>query len=155
MTYALVTVTGDDLTLTPDADGALEASTLELDGVHAAFPAEDGYVECCTACGDQLEEEGGQWVDVDQRGDVCPSTGGAHTPERGPGSWCNGAGISVSEEENCVTVRISVADPRGALVMTVRRRPDTGELLLHLPHPGDAAPHVALTELHPGTYRIG
>lgn len=45
--------------------------------------------------------------------------------------------------------------PRGAFTFTVRRRPDTGDLLLHVPYPGEGMPHMTLTEDHPGTYRIG
>lgn len=52
-----------------------------------------------------------------------------------------------------LTVTISTGDPRGAFAMTVRRLAD-GTRILHVPTAGDGG-HERLTELHPGTYRIG
>lgn len=72
-----------------------------------------------------------------------------------PGNW---AGITTSVEDESVRVEISVADPRGCLTMTLRRvraEDGTERLLLHVPHPEDSTPHVALREIAPGTYEIG
>lgn len=73
----------------------------------------------------------------------------------GPLSWLNSAAIDFDYDQDSVSVSISVGDPRGAFVFTVRRRPDTGELLLHTPYPGEGMPHMALEALQPGTFRIG
>lgn len=53
-----------------------------------------------------------------------------------------------------MSVSVSVGDPRGAFTFTIRRRPDTGALLLHVPYAGEPMPHARLTELHPGTYEV-
>lgn len=53
-----------------------------------------------------------------------------------------------------LTVTISTGDPRGAFAMTVRVM-DDGTRLLHVPHPSNGLLHEPLTELHPGTYKIG
>lgn len=89
-------------------------------------------------------------------------------PESGPGTWCNSAAVVVNDEEDSVTVTISVGDPRGAFAFTVRKvapllgetgevlNPDlVGRLLLHVPYPGESLPHAALAELHPGTFLVG
>lgn len=65
--------------------------------------------------------------------------------------WCNSAAISYSDDE--LTVSISLGDPRGAFTMTARRL-DDGSVILHVPHDGDTSPHVELTPMHPGTYRV-
>lgn len=70
-------------------------------------------------------------------------------------SWLNSAAIVLDYERDEASVSLSVGDPRGAFVFTIRRRPDTGELLLHVPCPGEGLPHMPIQELRPGAYRIG
>lgn len=53
-----------------------------------------------------------------------------------------------------LTVTISTGDPRGAFAMTFRVLED-GTRLLHVPYPESSWLHEPLTELHPGTYRVG
>ncbi|MGH3564477.1 MAG: hypothetical protein ACRDRH_00295 [Pseudonocardia sp.] len=74
-------------------------------------------------------------------------------------AWCNRAAISTHEDQDAITVNISVGDARGGFAFTVRRMPDSafehaGRLLLHTPYPGEPMPHVGITELRPGTYLI-
>lgn len=64
--------------------------------------------------------------------------------------WFNSARIHVDPERDEVTCAVSVGDPRGAFVFTVRRKPD-GELLIHTPYPGEGMPHMRTKELHKGT----
>lgn len=66
----------------------------------------------------------------------------------------NSAAIDWTGDSLALTV--STGDPRGAFALIVRRvEPDDGEpyLVMHVPTAGDH--HEKLTELHPGTYRIG
>lgn len=84
-----------------------------------------------------------------------------HEAEGSPLSWVNHAAITLSEEEDSVTVSISVGDPRGAFAFTIRRMPDReeavypGRLLMHLPYPGEPMPHEDLEHIQHGTYLIG
>lgn len=92
-------------------------------------------------------------------GDTCKACDGAgfygHEPEPVPLSWANSAAIDLDPEQDRISVRISVGDPRGAFVMTVERM-DDGELRLSLPHPDHSLIHLPLTALaSPGYYRIG
>lgn len=85
-------------------------------------------------------------------------TRAAHEPEPMPLSWVNSAGIHTDADGDSVTVTISVGDPRGAFAFTVRRvTPDDGEpyLVMHTPYPGEGLPHMPLTRISDGTYRIG
>lgn len=77
------------------------------------------------------------------------------TPHAAPLGWCNSAAIHADIEEDSITCSISVGDPRGAFTFTIRRRPDTGDLIMHVPHPDETQPHKDGVEyLHPGTYRV-
>lgn len=78
-----------------------------------------------------------------------------------PIDWFNSAKIIVNPEADSVSLTISTGDPRGAFVWTIRRRPDTGEILLHLPvRKGDASRdyliehHEDVDCLHEGTWVI-
>ncbi|WP_200826152.1 hypothetical protein [Kibdelosporangium aridum] len=125
----------------------------------------------CRACGEDLisTTEGLSTVsgEVDCR-DFEPPDGpdsdqldGPHDPERVPLSWCNSAAVHSDESQDSVTVSISVGDPRGAFTFTIRRVPDdsdgdlAGQLVMHTPYVGEAAPHMPLAALHDGTYLIG
>ena len=72
---------------------------------------------------------------------------------KGPLAWCNSAAITLDREDDAVHVSISCGDPRGAFVMTIRRI--EGNLLMHVPHPGDSLLHEPLAEHHAGTYKVG
>lgn len=72
----------------------------------------------------------------------------------GPLTWLNSARITTDPENDSVHCLVSIGDPRGAFCFTVCRRPDTGEIVLHLPYPGDTMPHEKTEELHPGTLRV-
>jgi len=73
--------------------------------------------------------------------------------ERAPLGWCNSAAISLDRDDDAVHLSISVGDPRGAFVLTVRRL-STGELVMHFPTP-EGTSHMPLTLDHSGTYLIG
>jgi hypothetical protein len=91
----------------------------------------------------------------------CDSGRGPHDWQRRILSFVNSAGIDVKEDDDSVTVSISVGDPRGAFTMTVRRIPESadgelaGKLILHVPHGSMPMSHMPLKELHDGTYVIG
>lgn len=85
-----------------------------------------------------------------------------------PLSWCNSAAVTLTHEQDEVQVSISVGDPRGAFVMSVRRipamhdadgnvtNPDlAGRLMLYVPHPEQGFLHMPLTLHHDGAYVIG
>jgi len=84
-----------------------------------------------------------------------PDKENGYDETHGPIDWMNSAAIRLDRDDDAVHLTISVGDPRGAFVFTVRRRPDTGELLMHLPTPDQGMLHERLTEIHPGTYKIG
>jgi hypothetical protein len=82
----------------------------------------------------------------------CPK-GGSHEPEPVPCAWANSAAIRVDPEEDSVTVSISVDDPRGAFTMTVRQI--DGQLYLYVPHAHMGGPHMTMTEINAGAFRLG
>lgn len=67
--------------------------------------------------------------------------------------WFNSARIHVDPEKDEVTCVVSVGDPRGGFAFTVRRKPD-GELILHMPYPGESLPHQRTKQLHEGTLLV-
>lgn len=69
-----------------------------------------------------------------------------------PSNWCNNAAIRIHEDR--ITVTISVGDPRGAFAMSIHRGED-GDLRLSVPDPSDSLPHMKLTQLSPGFFRVG
>ncbi len=74
--------------------------------------------------------------------------------EPGQLTWLNSARITTDPTEDAVHCIISVGDPRGGFCFTVRRLLDGG-LIIHMPHPGEGLPHMALKELSPGTFEVG
>jgi hypothetical protein len=79
---------------------------------------------------------------------------GPHEPERMPLSWVNSASVRADDAADAVHVSISVGDPRGAFVMSVRRL-DDGTLRLELPYEGMGFAHMPLKKVHEGVYDIG
>ena len=71
-------------------------------------------------------------------------------PTAGPLSWLNSARLTADVDDDAIHCVVSIDDPRGGICMTIRRKPN-GEILIHLPTPGDGMYHVELRELHPGT----
>lgn len=120
---------------------AANLAVTEVERVQVSFPAEDGAGEVCRHCGETIEEyddpdspsdwfhahNGDQLCDSDLRrmmddGEEFPPRGATTAePDTSPGSWCNSAAIIVDDDENSVTVTISVGDPRGAFAFTVRK----------------------------------
>lgn len=140
-----------DDTTTLEIAGALAAHTLdEYGNVEMTF-GDDGTI--CTGCGDLIEEYADGWRGEDDGETVCPDLG-THNPGRIPLSWCNSAGIHPEPDGDSITVTLSVADPRGAFCMSIRRTED-GRLLLHVPHPDEGWLHAPLAPVHPGTYAVG
>jgi len=95
----------------------------------------------CANCGEAFEE-----LNEDELSPCCLSED--YQEARGPESFINSASIDLHGDE--VHVGISCGDPRGAFVMTLRKRPD-GELVLHVPNQGESFPHIGTRELSPGT----
>jgi hypothetical protein len=139
----------------------------------------------CKACGARLDDMGLAFSQqVDNRGrpvldDQCkarPCDNDAdgpceqcsdngllpHDPTPVPLAWCNSAEIVLDPDEDQISVRISVADPRGSVAMTIQRKHSlnsdgqmVSELRLSVPHPEDSAPHVTLDPItNRGYYRI-
>ncbi|MFI9389214.1 hypothetical protein [Kutzneria sp. NPDC052558] len=117
----------------------------------------------CVLCGEDLLETVDGYAS-DTTGLDCPAADGddqAHQPERVPLSWANSAAILANDEQDSLTLSVSVGDPRGAFCFTVRRIPDdaegdlAGRLVIHMPYPGETLPHREITELHPGTFVVG
>ena len=77
--------------------------------------------------------------------------GCADEENRGPLSWLNSVRVTTDPKDDAVHCVVSVGDPRGGFCVTFRRRPDTGALLIHMPHPGEGIAHEQTKELHPGT----
>lgn len=125
------------------------------------------YAYACRACGTAVDEDGNDGRDENECDENEPEDddedgpNGPHDPAPAALNWVNHAGVSVNEEEDSVTVHISVGDPRGAFTFTVRRIPAdadnelAGRLIMHLPYPGEPLPHAKLTDSHTGTYIIG
>ena len=146
---------------------------LAIDGDQSQIIEEDAHVSVtfsgddvshrCAACGEGLTATTDGY-ESELTGPACPYSAdddGAHDPEPVPLSWANSATIVTDDDEDSVTVTISVGDPRGAFCFTVRRVPDDadsdlgGRLVLHVPYPGESCGHRPLTQLHPGTFVIG
>lgn len=168
MTNATVSVSADETAHGHSHDvGSDEhhVTALDIDRVRVSFPAEDGGDTLCRHCGDAIVEAEAAWLAYpfsdEQSDQECEANdNGPHEPETGPGTWCNSAQIIVDDEEDSVSVSISVGDPRGGFSFAIRRLPDdapnmAGRLILHVPYPGEGMPHETLTQLHPGTFLIG
>jgi hypothetical protein len=136
-----------------------------LETVSLEFDSDTGPTHRCRACGEELTETVAGYVSTSGDRDCVdadPDDGvTVHDAERVPLSWCNSAGIRLDESQDSVTVMISVGDPRGAFVFTVRRVPDdvdsdlAGQLVMYVPYPGEPAPHMPLSPLMDGTYLVG
>jgi len=111
-------------------------------------PGAEGMRPDCPECGACLDE----WL---------PELGeGGHTQAECPEcktvvpiglDWLfNSAHIHMNENGSEMRVGISVGDPRGAFVWTVRRWNGDG-LLIHGPHPSEGLPHMATKQVRPGT----
>lgn len=128
----------------------------EFDSVSVVLPGfEQEQLEyVCRFCGAQIVDDGANhWEVVSNGPDLPPCTDG-HWPKQIPLDWANSAGISVDEEDDKVVLWISVGDPRGAFTFTVRRNPETGDLLLHLPYPGEPTPHEETERISDSTLRV-
>lgn len=152
-----------------DGDDTAEVSAYGFDSAHVSMAGEArcngdeeaGASRRCTECGlplrDDEEDQDGRPVAIDGSGDpaICAASPdeGPHLPAWIPGTFANSARVYVDDSDE-VGVTISVGDPRGAFVMRVHRN-DAGELFLSVPHPTDGMPHMNLTEIRPGFYKIG
>lgn len=120
----------------------------------------------CAHCGDTIAEyvtgwehdtTGARWCNDltdDEAADQDDATVAEPAPSL-PGNW---AGVSTDPADDSVRVEISVGDPRGCFMMTLRRVRDADghdRLFLRVPHPEDATPHASLREIAPGYYEIG
>lgn len=75
------------------------------------------------------------------------------TERSGINRWFNSARINVDPDKDEVTCSVSVGDPRGAFVFTVRRT-DDGTLQIHTPYPGESLPHMRTRQLHKGVLEV-
>lgn len=95
---------------------------------------------------------GGPELDEDGNGTVRIVNDPAENGESvvGPLSWLNSARITADPDDDAIHCVVSVGDPRGGFCFTVRRR-DDGQLLIHVPHPGEGMAHEKTEALFPGT----
>lgn len=138
-------VDGEVLDEQPEGLGDEEGARVQVEWDAIA----NGYVSegwTCTDCGESFE----RWRDAQKHGRDDHGATPANVEKIE--AVVNSAAIDWTGDD--MTVTISTGDPRGAFAMTVRRLND-GTRILHLPHPGESMPHEQLTEIHPGTYRIG
>jgi len=108
-----------------------------------------GYVEACPGLKAEVDTGDG----TNSAGFENMAKGSGYPQEPGPLDWLNGCRVVLDPEEDSVSCVVSVADPRGGFCFTVRRLPD-GQIVLHLPHPGESMPHAETRQLHPGTLVI-
>lgn len=135
MSYGTVTVDGEPV----------EDAGEDVERIHLGFD-EDGYLIDCDRA--DCRAEGEHVAECDYAGETFPM---------GVTAWCNSAAISVDDADDSVSVSISVGDPRGAFVMTVRRveGDDGAGLVLSVPDPSDGFLHMPLKSIHDGYFRIG
>lgn len=108
----------------------------------------------CDWSGDESDLEVELRVKVEQGGLYCPECGSDDIDRRtrAPIEWLNWADVTIGADG--VTFGASVGDPRGGFTWTLRRN-RAGELLMHVPYPGETTPHEGLVEIHAGTYVVG
>lgn len=113
-----------------------------------------GWEYQCKACGKKLYEDGhGEMVDQQGEADCPRSEDGAspHTVTDVPLTWLNSFGVSLDEAQDRIVFHVSVGDPRGAMVMELRKV--DGQLFLSVPSAEES--HVTLEPVgNRGVYRI-
>jgi hypothetical protein len=133
-------------------DGELKADAEDLSTVNVTYN-EDAIDQVeCSSCHRELTEYPDGYTDDDGHR-TCDDSAALHTPVQTPLTWLNSAAINPDPDENSVTVTLSVGDPRGAFAMTLRKVDD--KIYLHLPHQDMPSPHMPLSLVTPGTYRVG
>jgi hypothetical protein len=147
-------------------DGEIVPVELEEEGsfrIQFETDASDIDPDACRQCGEYESDEIHALFVVGVGEDEIDDDWEHHKfqPPTGPISWANSAFFQFDEEEDSVTVGISIGDPRGAFVFQIRRVPadsedkTAGRLIMHLPYPGSSWLHDTLSPLHEGTYLIG
>ncbi len=110
------------------------------------------------AIGERREESGearGMSYDGEMTVRICNDAAeNGEDQEPGPLTWLNSARIVTDTAEDAVHCLVSIGDPRGAFCFTVRRRPDTGTIIIHMPHPDEGFAHKRTKQLHPGTLEV-
>lgn len=137
MAYASVTIDGEPV------------ETFLDDPNDCRVQVETSDLVYCPECGNEIWDDGDGW---DGHEPDCDRDG--TPPDMGPSDIVNSAAITFDPGDCAVHVSISVGDPRGAFVMTIRRLTD-GRLLLHTPYAGMISAHMPLREIAPGTFEIG
>ena len=148
----IVSLNGDD-TFTDD-------DLSETFRVHVPVHEDGAPPLVCLHCGEEIDHDGeGGYHHLDPSDDDNPQLCDGFEPDDEdnqaepaptPLAWCNSAGLTLDPDDDAVHVRVSIGDPRGAFVMTVRRLPD-GRIVLHLPYPGQPMAHAVTAPLHDGT----
>ena len=130
--------------------GDLTSIRVGMDG-EARTNGEGGWEQYCQSCGMRLYENGhGQMIDAREHAD-CASSKDGHLPADVPLTWLNSFGVSLKPEEETIRFHVSVGDPRGAMVMELRKV--DGELFLSVPSADES--HVTLEPVGDGgVYRI-
>lgn len=149
----------------PGKDGAVSCYGLESIQIPMAGELRSdsdevaGAEYVCSYCGEPMVEYPNDlWLPAGDLPAECrdaPDDGTLHNPIPVPLAWANSARISFDEQHDMIVFAISTGDPRGAFTFSVRRRSDTGTLVMEVPHPQDAGLHEPLVETYPGQYTIG
>ncbi len=112
-----------------------------------------------TECSELGEPRDGEAVGVSYDGEDATvaienpaAEDGAPTTSDGL-SWLNSARIFAEPSKDQVTLTVSIGDPRGAFSFQVRRTPD-GQIVIHVPHPGESFAHMPTAWHHEGTLVI-
>lgn len=137
----------------PRGDEALDMLVDDFDAVTVDLPGMDDEPEIeCQFCQRQIfDNGGGEWLATLMKTAWCPGAP-AHWPKNRPLDWANWASLKIDEEEDSITMYVSIGDPRGAFSFTVRRVDD--RVILHLPHPGESTPHARTKEIADGTLEV-
>jgi hypothetical protein len=167
-----VSITAEEITSGKGEDGSVDVGAYDFESLSVSMAGEarangdqaGGATHSCKRCNERLYEDGpGEYLSTEDNAADCseaeeddpgPLGYPHHWPEPIAGSFANSARIYVDEHDE-VGVTISVGDPRGAFVMRVHRSEADGQLYLSVPHPSDGMPHMNLTEVRPGFYKIG
>ena len=143
MTYTSVQFDGE----TQDSDDISQITAYMPEGEHR-----------CKHCSQPMTDNGGgEYIIEDDEDDItCDDNEetGKHEPVPTPLSWANHASIFLDDDEDSITLAVSVGDPRGAFTFTLRRNPVDGALYMSTPYPGESLPHRETEEVRPGFLRI-
>lgn len=111
-----------------------EETLIEDDAADVSVQFDDPYERAYRDAEDQQADDPDAFVEE-------------NVDKQAPEAWCNGAGVSVSDDQ--VRVWISTGDPRGAFSLLAYRAAN-GEIRLEVPHEGMGLAHEDLEQVNDG-----